>query len=152
MKLTNSGKMWLYRLYSIIAYIIPMLLCYFIFFFNSKPKVQFGFWGFFVFFLIFIFSYKILTKSLQKTPLMFGSAVLLAFSIVMSELADNVMIVSIFSFIGACLSTIILKVENVYQANSKIAVNGNVNNMQKNPAPALTDKEAWKIAYGVLSD
>lgn len=152
MKLTNSGKMRLYQLYSIIAYLLPMLLCYFLFFFNSEPKTQFGFWGYMILFMVFIFSYKVIVKSMQKTPLLFGSILLLVFGLVMSELGESLSLISVFSIVGALISTIILKVENVYEANSKIAVNGNINVMQKNPAPAIPDKQAWKIAYGVLDE
>lgn len=152
MKLTNTGKMRLYQLYSIIAYVVPMILCYFIFFFNSEPKTQIGFWAYMILFMIFIFSYKVVVKSIQKTPLLFGSVMLLVFGLVMTELGESLTLISIFSIIGALISTILLKVENVYRANSKIAVNGNINVMQKNPAPAIPGKQAWKIAYGVLDE
>ena len=34
-------------------------------------------------------------------------------------------------------------------ANAWIAVNGNTQNLQRNTARALPDREAWRIAYGV---
>lgn len=152
MKMTNSGKMRLYQLYSLIAYAIPMIICYFAFFHSSEAKTQIGFWGYLIFFMIFIFFYKVVAKTISKVPLLFGSVFLWVFGLVLSNLADSMVLIGIFSVIGAVLSTIVLKVEKVYEANSKIAVNGNVNMMQKNPAPAIKEKRAWKIAYGVVED
>lgn len=152
MKLTNFGKMMIYRIYSLLAYIFPMLLVYFVFFFTGTPKTQVGFWGYIIIFMCLIFFKKVVMKAMTKQPMLTISIILFIFGLVLSDMGESMAIIGLASLIGALCSTIFLKVEKVYEANAYIAVNGNVNVMQRNPAKAIPDKEAWKIAYGVINE
>lgn len=77
------------------------------------------------------------------------SAVLLIFALVMIYLAEEMLLICTVSLVASVLSYFVDIVGDVYYANAWIAVNGNTQNLQRNTAKALPDREAWRIAYGV---
>lgn len=77
------------------------------------------------------------------------SAVLMIFSLMMIYLAEEMLLICAVSLVASILSYFVDVVADVYYANAWIAVNGNTQNLQRNTARALLDREAWRIAYGV---
>lgn len=77
------------------------------------------------------------------------SAVLLIFALVMIYLAEEMLLICTVSLVASVLSYFVDIVGDVYYANAWVAVNGNTQNLQRNTAKALPDREAWRIAYGV---
>ena len=143
--MTNGQKAVLYRLYSFLAYLVPMVTLFCI----NKDKYiteggAFGFFGYIV--LVFVVvSFKNAFVSLIKSKtLLTVSVILFLFSLLMRYLADEMMIISFFSLIGASLQLLFQFVADVYEANAYVVENGI---KRKNRAPALSDAQAWKEAY-----
>lgn len=143
--MTNGQKAMLYRLYSFLAYLVPMMLLFFI---NRGKYITdggaFGFFGY-IFLIFIVVSFKNTFLDLIKSKtLLTVSAILFLFSLLMKYLADEMLIITVFSFIGAALQLLFQLVADVYEAHAYITENGI---KRKNRAPALTDAQAWKEAY-----
>ena len=143
--MTNGQKAVLYRLYSFLAYLVPMVILFCI---NKEKYITdggaFGFFGYIL--LIFaVVSFKNTFINLIKSKtLLTVSAILFLFSLLMRYLADEMLIISVFSFFGALLQLLFQLVADVYDAHAFVVDNGI---KRKNRAPALSDAQAWREAY-----
>lgn len=148
--MTNLGKCRLYRLYAFLTYCIPMILLFAI---NHQAYMSggsaFGFWAYVILFFCLIAFKNIFLKWAEKRATLVMSAVLLIFALVMIYLAEEMLLICTVSLVASVLSYFVDIVGDVYYANAWVAVNGNTQNLQRNTAKALPDREAWRIAYGV---
>lgn len=146
MKLTNSGKCKLYRLYAFIAYAIPMAMLFFVNYNAYKQEGgAVGFWGFVLLGFVFLaFKEQILTL-FKKRMLMSLSGTLFIFAILMQFIADQIILITGVSFAAGLLSSFISVVGDVYAERSYRMVDGE---KIKNTSPAIPDKQAWLEAYG----
>ena len=146
MKLTNSGKCKLYRLYAFIAYTIPMAVLFFVNYNAYKQEGgAVGFWGFVLLGFVFLaFKEQILTL-FKKRMLMSLSGTLFIFAILMQFIADQIILITGVSFAAGLLSSFISVVGDVYAERSYRMVDGE---KIKNTSPAIPDKQAWLEAYG----
>ena len=153
MKLTNLGKFRLYKMYSFIAYLIPMLVLFLVEHekYLSTPSYSFSFFGYAIVFLIIIAFKNVVLECLKKNLMLSLSLTLFIVSIITYYLADNLLLISFVSVIGSAFSFVVDKVADVYYANAYVCKDNN-GIKQKNPAQALSDKEAWKIAYWVIEE
>lgn len=144
--MTNRGKMWLYKLYSFLSYALPMTGLFFV---NRKEYASggnmFGFFGFVILFFIILSFKNAFLKLIRNKTLLTVSAIVLVFSILMQYLADNMILISTVSLIGASLQSVIEVVADTYEIHSWVEVNGV---RRRNPSKAISDREAWKEAYG----
>lgn len=144
--MTNRGKMWLYKLYSFLAYAIPMA-CLFVI--NreeySSGGNMFGFFGFVILFFVILSFKNSFLKLIRNKTLLTVSAITLIFSILMQYLADNMILISTVSLISASIQSVVEVVADTYEIHSWVEVNGV---RRRNPAKALSDTEAWREAYG----
>jgi len=109
----------------------------------------FGFWAYIIMFFCLIAFKNIFLKWVEKRATLVMSAVLLIFALIMMYLAEEMLLICTVSLVASVLSYFVDIVADVFYANAFIAVNGNTQNLQRNTARALSDKEAWRIAYGV---
>lgn len=145
--MTNLGKCYLYRLYAFLAYAVPMLILFFV---NREayikdPNARIGIFGFVIFALIIIAFKSTVLSAIKKCPLLTVSAFLLIFSMLMKSIAEQMILICTVSIIGSCLMLIVDVVADVYYNLSYITKDGI---KTKNPAKAITDREAWREAYG----
>lgn len=143
--MTNGQKAVLYRLYSFLAYLVPMLVLFSI----NKDKYiteggAFGFFGYIVLIFVVVSFKNTFLELIKSKTLLTVSAILVLFSLLMRYLADEMLIISVFSFVGALLQLLFQLVADVYDAHTYVIENGI---KRKNRAPALTDAQAWKEAY-----
>lgn len=151
MKISNYGKMVIYKIYSVIAYILPMLITYFIFFHKAEPKTQFGFWFYIILFLCLIVGKNIIFERVKKNLIITAGVFMLVIGIFFSYMGEALTIIGVAGCISALTCTVFIKVADVYHAHAFISVNGNTQVLQRNPEPAIPEKDAWKIAYGVYN-
>lgn len=143
--MTNGQKAVLYRLYSFLAYLVPMIVLFCI---NKDKYVTeggaFGFFGYILLIFVVVSFKNTFLDLIKSKTLLTVSAILFLFSLLMRYLADEMLIISVFSFAGALLQLLFQLVADVYDAHAYITENGI---KRKNRAPALTDAQAWKEAY-----
>lgn len=146
MKLTNSGKCKLYRVYAFIAYAIPMAV---LFFANYNAYKQeggaIGFWGFVLLGFVFLAFKEQILSLFKKRMLMSLSGTLFIFAILMQFVADQIILITGVSFVAGLLSSFISVVGDVYATRAYKVIDGE---KVKNTAPAISDKQAWLEAYG----
>ena len=144
--MTNRGKMWLYKLYSFLAYAIPMATLFFI---NRKEYASggnmFGFFGFVILFFVILSFKNAFLRMIRNKTLLTVSAIVLIFSVLMQYLADNMILISTVSLVAASIQSIIEVVADTYEVHSWVIVNGV---KKRNPDKAITDAQAWREAYG----
>ena len=152
MKISNYGKMIIYKIYSVLAYVLPMLATYFIFFHKAEPKTQFGFWFYIILFLCLIVGKNIIFERIKKNLVATVGVVMLIIGIFFSYMGDALTVIGVAGCISALICSVFIKVADVYHAHAFISVNGNTQVLQRNPAPAIKEKDAWKIAFGVYNE
>ncbi len=143
--MTNGQKAVLYRLYSFLAYLLPMAILFLI---NGEKYITdgcaFGFFGYIVLILVVVSFKNTFVNLIKSKTLLTVSAILFLFALLMKYLADEMLIITVFSFIGAALQLLFQLVADVYEAHAYITENGI---KHKNRSRALTDAQAWKEAY-----
>ena len=143
--MTNGQKAVLYRLYSFLAYLVPMMVLFLI---NHNKYITeggaFGFFGYILMIFIVVSFKNTFLDLIKSKTLLTVSAILFLFALLMKYLADEMLIITVFSFIGAALQLLFQMVADVYENHAYVTENGI---KRKNRAPALTDAQAWKEAY-----
>ena len=146
MRLTNSGKCKLYRVYAFIAYAIPMAILFFVNYNAYKQEGGVvGFWGFVLLGFVFLAFKEQILSLFKKRMLMSLSGTLFIFAILMQFIADQIILITGVSFAAGLLSSFISVVGDVYAERAYKMVDGE---KVKNTAPAISDKQAWLEAYG----
>ncbi len=146
MKLTNGGMCRIYKLYTFLVYVIPMALLFAFKYesFSSDGGI-FGFWGIIVLILCVIMFKEFCASFFKKQPIISVSIVLLVIGVFADFLATYLTLIGIVSGVGGVLSCIFSVVADVYNAHAYKMVDGE---KVINKAVALSQKEAWKEAYG----
>ena len=143
--MTNGAKCFLYKCYSFLAYLIPMGI---LFYFNMEKYDSdgsaVGFFGYVVLIFVVIAGKNSFNNLIKNKTVMTMSVVLFIFSILMHYLADEMMLITGVSFVGAVLQNILQAVADVYEKHSKIIIDGVE---RRNTSPAISDADAWREAY-----
>ena len=146
--MTNRGMCLLYKVYSFIAYALPMVVLFIV----NVDAYQtdgsiFGFWGFVILAFIFISFKSTFINLIKNRTLMTVSGLFLIFSIMMQYLAQEMILISTMSFAGAVMQSFFEGVADVYDTHSYILVEGV---KRRNRKKALSQSEAWAEAYGFV--
>ena len=148
MKLTNTGKCLVYKIYAFLIYLIPMSILFFV---NlgeyDRDAGIFGFWGFVVLAFIILAFKNYVLEFFKKRTLLTVSIIFFIVSFITRYIADELLLITAVSMIAALLSTFVEIVADTYNEYSYKTVDGV---RTKNLAPALTDKEAWRLSYGFI--
>lgn len=146
--MTNAGKHLLYRVYSWGVYAVPMLIMWLANqeTFGSTGSTV-GMFGILVIALLLLAFRKEVLNLLKTRTLLTGSVALLVVAILMRVIADNLLMIAIVSCIGAAMQSSIEVVANVYERYAYIVNDDGIR--VRNPAPALSDADAWREAYGL---
>ncbi len=150
MKLTNRGKCLQYKLFAFLVYLIPMTLLFFI---NlgayTNDGGSFNFWGIMIFVGIVLAFKNYIIDAFKKRTLLSINIALLAMSIVMRYLSDEVILIASIGSISALIASFVETVADTYDLMSYKLVDGV---KIKNTAPAMGDKDAWRMAYGFAAE
>lgn len=145
--MTNLGKSYIYRLFSWCAYVIPLAVLFII---NRDayiaPESAIGFFGIVIIALAVIAFKDTVINAFKKSPLMTLSIVLLVVGMMMESIAGQLSLIATASLVGSCLHLIVDKVADVYHDRAYRIVDGV---KTRNREPALSDREAWREAYGI---
>lgn len=146
MKLTNSGMSRLYKLYTFLAYVLPMVVLFIV---NhdayGKEEGIFGFWGIIVLMLCVIAFKNFVTEFFKKYRVLTVSVMLLIIGIFAEFLGSQLILIGVVSTCAAIVSLVFSHVGDVYDEHCYKMVNGE---KVINKAPAIPQKEAWNEAYG----
>ncbi|MBQ3047050.1 MAG: hypothetical protein II988_06600 [Clostridia bacterium] len=146
MKLTNSGMCRLYKLYTFLIYVIPMTVLFITKHdaFSSQGGV-FGFWGIIVLILCVLMFKEFVASFFKKQPIISVSIVLLVIGLFAEFLASYLSLIGIVSSAAGVASSAVSVVADVYSQHSYKTIDG-----EKiiNKGVALSQKEAWREAYG----
>lgn len=145
--MTNLGKCYLYRFYAFLAYSVPMIALLII---NREEYIQdkgarMGLYGFVVLALVVIAFKNTILSAVKKNPLLTVSIILLIFSVLMKSISTSMITICAVSIIGSLLMMFVDVVGDVYRDRAYIIKDGI---RMKNKQRAMTDREAWKEAYG----
>lgn len=146
MKLTNNGMGRVYKLYTLLCYILPMVA---LFIFNydaySKEEGAFGFWGIVVLMLCVIAFKNFCIDFFKKYRLLSVSLVVTVLGIFSEFLASQLIVIGVVSSGASIVSLVVSVVADVYDEHAFKLVDGE---KVINKSPAISQKEAWKEAYG----
>lgn len=145
MKLTNNGMARVYKLYTFLAYIIPMIVLYIIKNkdFSSGGSI-FGFWGILVLMLCVIAFKNFLVEFFKNYGLLTVSLVFLIIGIFSDFIASELVVIGMVSVAASIVSLIFSVVADIYDEHAFKTVDGE---KQRNTAPAIPQKQAWREAY-----
>ena len=144
--MTNMAMFLLYKAYSFGAYALPMLLLFLINMDAYKTDGSlFGFWGIVILAFVFIAFKTTFINLIKNRTLMTVSGLFLVFSILMQYVAQEMVLISFISFVGAIAQSFLDCVADVYENHSYYMDNGI---KRRNRRRAIKQKDAWAEAYG----
>ena len=146
--MTNRGMCLLYKVYSFIAYAIPMTILFLVNIdaYRSDGSI-FGFWGLVIIAFVFIAFKNTFINLVKDRTLVTVSALFLIFSLLMHYLASEMILISMMSFSGALVQSFFDGVADVYNEHSYVLIEGV---KRRNRKKAISQKEAWAEAYGFI--
>ena len=145
-KLTNGGMAKVYKLYTFIAYLIPMAVLFFVRFgVYSRSEGAFGFWGIVVLMLCVVAFKNACLNFFKNYRLLSVSLVILIIGVFSEFLASELLIIGIVSSVGSIISLLFSVVSEVYEKHAYKTVDGE---KVINKTQAIPQKQAWKEAYG----
>ena len=137
-----------YKLYTFFAYILPMTALYIWKYDNfSKQGGTFGFFGIIVLMLCVIAFKNFCLEFFKNYRILTVSIIILIIGIISEFLSSELLTIGIFSVIASGISLLFSCVADVYDEHAYKVVDGE---KQKNGDPALSQKLAWKEAYGYV--
>lgn len=146
MKLTNSGMSRLYKFYTFLAYVLPMII---LFIFNQDDygteEGVFGFWGIIIVMLCVIAFKNFVTDFFKKYRVLSVSILLLIIGLFSEFLGSQLVLIGVVSTCAAIVSLVFSHVGDAYDEHCYKTIDGE---KVINKAPAISQKEAWKEAYG----
>lgn len=145
--MTNRSKSRLYKLYSFLAYSIPMfsLLALNHEAYKSEGSM-FGFFGIVIMLLVILSFKNAFLQFVKNKTLISVSLILLVFAYFMQYMGDNMILISTVSLFGAIAQSGFESVSAVYEGYAYRTTDG-IKTL--NRARAISDKEAWKEAFGI---
>lgn len=145
MKLTNSGMARVYKIYTFLAYIIPMVVLYGVKYkdFSNDGSI-FGFWGIIVLMLCVIMFKNFCVDFFKKYRILSVSIIILIIGLFSDFLATQLVLIGVVSVAASIISLIVSVVADIYEEHAYKVIDGE---KQRNTDPAITQKEAWKEAY-----
>lgn len=144
--MTNSAKKVIYRVYAFLVYLIPMVVLFFVRM-EKYMQVQgaLGIFGFILLVFVFMFFGEKLLDKFKEKRVLFVSVGLFVFAITTYYISSELLWITATSVVGAILSEIVNVVGDVYARYEYKMVDGV---KTKNKDAALSDKDAWREAYG----
>ena len=146
--MTNRAKCRLYKLYSFLAYCIPMLGLFLI---NREAYrsegSMFGFFGVVILVLIVLSFKNAFLQFVKNKTLISVSLILLIFSYFMQYVGENMILISTVSLFGSLLQSGFESVSAVYDRYSYKTVDGV---KRLNRSKAISEKQAWQESLGII--
>lgn len=143
--MTNGTKCLMYRAYAFIVYALPLVILLIINNGYITKGYKLGIWGILALGLIVLMFKEQFLKLFKAQPLINTSLIILFIAIAFKYIGDELFYISACSLLGSILSLVFGKVANVYENYRYKIVDGI---KKKNRDIAISDKEAWKEAYG----
>ncbi len=147
--MTNRAKCRLYKIYSFLAYCVPMLSLFLV---NRdayrSDGSMFGFFGVVILVLVVLSFKNAFLQFVKNKTLISVSLILLIFAYFMQYVGDNMILIATVSLLGSLLQSGFESVAAVYDRYAYKMMDG-VRRM--NRAEAIPDKQAWQEALGILT-
>lgn len=145
MKLTNGGMSRIYKLYTFLAYLCPMLALFIIKRdeFSSQGGVI-GFWGIIALFLCIIAFREFCVSFFKKYRQLSISLIVLIIGLLSEFLGDNMVIIGAVSTAASLISMFFSCVADVYENHAFRLVDGE---KTLNRGAGLKQSDAWREAY-----
>jgi len=147
MKFTNGAMAKVYKIYTFLIYIIPMIGLYVWKHedFGTEGSI-FGFWGIVVIFLMVIAFKQFCADFFKKFPQLSVSLIILFIGLFSEFLADNLVLIGSFSTVASILGLLFSTVADVYQSHAFL-IDKATGEKRLNKNKAISQKEAWQEAY-----
>lgn len=145
MKLTNGGMAKVYKIYTLLAYILPMSALYLWKYKEfSAEGSKFGFFGLIVLMLCVIMFKNFCVEFFKNYRILSVSIIIMIVGLFADYLASQLVLIGAWSVGASVLSLIISVVGDIYDEHAFKTVDGE---KTRNPDPAISQKQAWKEAY-----
>lgn len=147
--MTNKGKAFLFKIYAFLIYLVPMAVLFAINYKEyDKDGGVIGFWGMVVIaFVVLAFKDYIITF-FKKQPLLTVSLTIFIVSIVMSELADKLALISGIAVIASLLSSFVSVISDSFMNHAYIIQPNGEKSLNTNEA--ISTRQATMEAYGFV--
>lgn len=147
MKLTNGGMCRLYKFYTFLVYVIPMVVLFIIKKDDYiKDGSRFGFWGIVVLMLCVIMFKNFCVEFFKKQRIMTVSVIIFIIGIFSEYLSSQLILIGLVSVIASAVSMAFSLVADVYEQHAFKTDEAGEKIINKNIA--ISQKEAWREAYG----
>ena len=147
--MTNGAMKKLYKFYAFLVYLVPMLALLIIRREHyASPEKAIGIFGIMIIFFVVLYFQKQLF-SMKGKAFIIISGLLFVFSIITRFIAEELEIITGVSFVAAVISEFINIVANVYEDYEYKMIDGV---KRKNTERAITQKQAWREAYGIWGE
>lgn len=144
MKSSNKGRYLEYKAISFGIYVLPMLILFAVenSHYLKSAGMTMSFFGYvIVAFILVAFKDKLLEAG-KKNVILSVSLVVFIVSLIMTYLANELLLISGVSLVGALGSTVVEPVADVYKARADKDKAG------EGDGTTLSHKNAWRLAYG----
>lgn len=147
--MTNKGKAFLFKIYAFLIYLVPMAVLFAINYKEyDKDGGVIGFWGMVVIaFVVLAFKDYIITF-FKKQPLLTVSLTVFIVSIVTSELADKLALISGIAVIASLLSSFVSVISDSFMNHAYIIQPNGEKSLNTNEA--ISTRQATMEAYGFV--
>lgn len=147
--MTNKGKAFLFKIYAFLIYLVPMAVLFAINYKEyDKDGGVIGFWGMVVIaFVVLAFKDYIITF-FKKQPLMTVSLTVFIVSIITSELADKLALISGIAVIASLLSSFVSVISDSFMNHAYIIQPNGEKSLNTNEA--ISTRQATMEAYGFV--
>lgn len=146
MKFTNGGMSRIYKIYTFLLYVLPMVILFVIKRedYTSDGSI-FGFWGIIIVMLCVIMFKSFVVDFFKKYSILTVSIIVMIIGLFSRFLSTQLILIGVVSTIASILSLSVSVVADVYDKHAYKTVDGE---KVVNKSPAISEKEAWKEAYG----
>lgn len=141
---TNKGRYIEYKALSFFAYVLPLAILFAVE--NARylktAGTSLSFFGYVIIALVLVAFKDKLIEAGKKNVILSVSIGIFVVSAIMRYLADELLLISGISLLGAIMSTVIEPVADVYKARADKDKAGD------GDGTTLSHKNAWRLAYG----
>lgn len=146
--MTNRAKCRLYKLYSFLAYCLPMLGLFAINHEEYRSEgSMFGFFGIMILVLIVLSFKNAFLQFVKNKTLITVSLIMLLFAYFMQYMGENMILIAAVSLVGSVMQSGFESVASVYERYAFKTVDG-VRRMNRDAA--IPQSQAWKEAIGII--
>ncbi len=149
--MTNFWKAKIYQMYSFLLWITPLAILLGVNFneYFVREGFSIGFVGYIVLLFAIIALKSKFTTFMKNNTILTFSIAMFAISLIMRYLADEILLISTLSLVGAIMSSIVEPVVTVYNS---LAYVGSGEDRHRINTRAIPDREAWKRAYCFVAE